>query len=216
MSRPQPSAAFLHLPTSLGKLQQFLIPPAKVRGHPNIVNMLGSCNTTVVTEAYPMNLEEYVSASPEALPIRSVVSISLDAARSVQALHEAVEAPIVHFDIKPSQLLMAEDGRVKLNDFNLAWIMSTGSDGSPCLFTTKPWVTEGPWRPPEFRSAQVPNNRSGALSVITPASFIRMLPCGSFCLPKFSLFRDGIKFEAKFRGRSRTDHFLRYSYSSER
>ncbi|CAM9703470.1 unnamed protein product, partial [Ectocarpus sp. 12 AP-2014] len=27
-----------------------------VRGHPNIVNMLGSCNTTVVTEAYPMNL----------------------------------------------------------------------------------------------------------------------------------------------------------------
>lgn len=117
--------------------------------------MLGSCNTTVVTEAYPTNLEQVVRASSEALPIRRMLSISLDAARGLQALHEAVEAPIVHFDLKPDQLLVADDGTVKLNDFNLAWIMSKRPDGHPCPFTTKPWDTEGPWRPPEFRLGQV-------------------------------------------------------------
>ncbi|CAN0281831.1 unnamed protein product, partial [Scytosiphon promiscuus] len=53
----------------------------------------------------------------EPLPIKKVVSISLDAAKGLEALHEAADAPIVHFDVNIDQLLVRDDGRVSLGDF---------------------------------------------------------------------------------------------------
>ncbi|CAN0458617.1 unnamed protein product [Scytosiphon promiscuus] len=95
--------------------------------------MLGTCDTTVVSGFYPTTLAGVIRASrPERLSARKVVSMGLDAARGLQALHEASIAPIVQFDMKPHQLLVAEDGRVMLNDFNAAQFMGTRPSGAPC------------------------------------------------------------------------------------
>lgn len=104
-----------------------------VRGHPNIAGMLGICGTTVVSGFYPTPLTGVMWAPrPEPLPAAKVVSMALDAARGLQAIHEASIAPIVQFDMKPHQLLVAEDGRVMLNDFNAAQFMGTRPSGAPC------------------------------------------------------------------------------------
>lgn len=118
--------------------------------------MLGVCNTTLVTEAFGTDIQHAVTKRTTALPLRDAIAISLDVANAVQALHKtAAIAPIVHFDVKPAQMLMTADGRVKLNDFNTAWFMSTGPDGTPCPFTLKGKPHLGPWRSPEYLSMKV-------------------------------------------------------------
>ena len=127
----------------------------QLASHKNIVSVLGVCNTTVATEAYVMDLEAAVAGRTRDWSMRKVLRSSLDAARGMQAMHEAGDAPIVHFDIRASQLLVDDRARVVLNDFNMAYFMSTRSDGTPCPFTMKPWRKPIPWRPPEYRSQQV-------------------------------------------------------------
>eukprot|EP00752_Nemacystus_decipiens_P018344 g16457.t1 len=116
--------------------------------------MLGLCNTTIVTEAFTMDIQSAVNKRTGTLPIRSAVSMSLDGARGLQALHEA---SIVHYDIKPVQMMVTDDGvvggaelRVKLNDFNVVFFMSSGPDGTPCPFTVPGALQLGPWRTPEY------------------------------------------------------------------
>ncbi|CAN0119777.1 unnamed protein product, partial [Hapterophycus canaliculatus] len=87
--------------------------------------MLGFCGSTVVTEAYSKNLQHIVRHAKEPLPMGDVVSMSLEAAFGLQALHEAADAPIVHFDVKIDQLLLHDDGHMSLGDFNLAYFMGT-------------------------------------------------------------------------------------------
>lgn len=120
--------------------------------------MLGVCNTTVVTEAFSLDIQSAMNIRIGTLPVRSAVTMSLGAARGMQALHEAA---IVHYDIKPAQMLVAEDGpegdelSVKLNDFNVVFFMSSRPDGTPCPFTVKGARQLGPWRTPEYLSNKV-------------------------------------------------------------
>lgn len=134
-------------------------PLEKVRGNPNLVQMLGLCNTTVVTEAFMMDIQSAMKKRAGTLPVRSAVSMSLDGARGLQALHEA---SIVHYDIKPAQMLVTDEGvvdggelRVKLNDFNVVFFMSSGPDGTPCPFTAPGALQLGPWRTPEYLAQNV-------------------------------------------------------------
>lgn len=139
----------------------------QVRGHPNIAGMLGICGTTVVSGFYPTPLTGVMWAPrPEPLPAAKVVSMALDAARGLQAIHEASIAPIVQFDMKPHQLLVAEDGRVMLNDFNAAQFMGTRPSGAPCpMQRSAAQVTL--WQAPEHIAGKVmKKNRPLYTSVI--------------------------------------------------
>lgn len=127
----------------------------QLAAHKNIVSILGVCNTTVATEAYAMDLDAAVVRRTRNWPVRKVLRVSLGAARGLQAMHEAGDAPIVHFDLKASQLLVDNRARVVVNDFNMAYFMSTRRDGTPCPFTMEPWKKVIPWRPPEYRTQQV-------------------------------------------------------------
>ncbi|CAN0302498.1 unnamed protein product, partial [Ectocarpus sp. 8 AP-2014] len=124
-----------------------------VKGNPHIVQMLGICNTTVVTEAFTETLQSAVHRKrTTALPISEAVNMSLDAVRGLQALHEAEGGPIVHFDVKPVQLMVTDSGGLKLNDFNVAWFMGQGPDGKPCPFNMEGEFRghDSPWRSPEY------------------------------------------------------------------
>lgn len=114
------------------------------------------CDTTLVTEAYPVDIQQAIRERTTLLTIDEAVAMSLDAITGLRALHEAADGPIVHYDVKPAQLLVTENGRVKLNDFNVAWFMSRGTDGSPCAFNVKGDARQpGPWRAPEYLSGKV-------------------------------------------------------------
>lgn len=63
------------------------------------------------------------------------VSLALDAARGLQALHEAPGGPIVHYDIKPQQMMLDANGRIKINDLNTCQFADADMDGNSCPFT---------------------------------------------------------------------------------
>lgn len=116
-----------------------------------------------------------------------VVSMSLDAAIGLGALHEAADAPIVHFDVKLSQLLIQDNGRVRLADYNLAYFMGTSSDGSPCHFNKKSATRNGNWRKsPEFASGKV---RKKPSEVATADNAILLQPV--HVLPVLTLLSHG-------------------------
>ncbi|CBJ30240.1 serine/threonine protein kinase [Ectocarpus siliculosus] len=120
-----------------------------LRGHPNVVGMLGFCNTTVVTEYHPDNFLHTIFRKKEKLSLRRVVSLALDVAQGMQALHEIAGA--IHLDMKPQQLLIDDAGRGKVNDFNSVHLMSAdaSADGKHCPILTGRPARLVPWRAPE-------------------------------------------------------------------
>lgn len=62
-----------------------------------------------------ISLAEWISAGPR--PWREVVGCYLQAARGLQAAHEA---GILHRDFKPANVILGDDGRVRVLDFGLA------------------------------------------------------------------------------------------------
>lgn len=48
------------------------------------------------------------------------VRIAVDAARGLEYLHEKVQPPIIHRDIRSSNVLLFEDFKAKIADFNLS------------------------------------------------------------------------------------------------
>lgn len=98
--------------------------------------------------------------------------MALDAVRALRALHDAPGGPIVHFDLKPQQFLIDEDGRMKLNDLNMAKFMSTNaSTGDPCPFETKHAAYPRRWRSPENMAGEV-HQREAAIIVNRSTEYI--------------------------------------------
>lgn len=107
--------------------------PVQVQGHPNIVGLLGECGSTSVSPYFPNRLDDIVlKPGAERLPISRILTLSLDAARGLQALHEAPGGPIVHYDIKPHQLMLDDKGILKINDLNMCWFTSLDAEGNSC------------------------------------------------------------------------------------
>lgn len=112
-------------------------PVSQVRGHPNIVGLRGICESTSVQDFFSTRLDDLIlKPRVEPLPISQVLSMSLDAARGLQALHEVPGGAIVHYDLKPAQLMVGEDGTVKINDFNMCQFTDADAEGKTCPFTS--------------------------------------------------------------------------------
>ncbi len=63
-----------------------------------------------------VTLKEYIKRKGR-LPFKEVVSIALQMCNGIQAAHEA---GLIHRDIKPQNIIIAKDGKVKVNDFGIA------------------------------------------------------------------------------------------------
>ncbi|WP_203914096.1 serine/threonine-protein kinase, partial [Rhizocola hellebori] len=67
---------------------------------------------------------EQVLAGGRTLPITRAAQIGVELLHAISAAHEA---GVIHRDVKPSNVLIGEDGRVYLTDFSIAKVAGTGT-----------------------------------------------------------------------------------------
>ncbi|KAI3462554.1 hypothetical protein Pfo_019217 [Paulownia fortunei] len=98
--------------------------------HINIVNLLGFCyevnKRALVYEFMPnKSLDKFISNSGSAntdchLDLEKLYKIAVGVAKGLEYLHTGCNTRIVHFDIKPQNILLDEDFCPKISDFGLA------------------------------------------------------------------------------------------------
>ncbi|KAJ4768794.1 Protein kinase family protein [Rhynchospora pubera] len=94
--------------------------------HANIVRLIGFCSEgskRALVYAYMPNgsLDKYIfSSSNNALSMEKRREIALGIARGIDYLHRGCEMQILHFDIKPHNILLDHNLTPKISDFGLA------------------------------------------------------------------------------------------------
>ena len=95
--------------------------------HVNVVRLVGYCvegkKSALVYEFMPNgSLDKYIFPKEgiEPLSYEKIYEISLGIARGIEYLHRGCDMQILHFDIKPHNILLDEDFVPKVSDFGLA------------------------------------------------------------------------------------------------
>ncbi|XP_023876447.1 rust resistance kinase Lr10-like [Quercus suber] len=95
--------------------------------HVNVVQLIGFCaegpKRALIYEFMPNgSLEKYIFSREESIPlsIEKTYEISLGVARGIEYLHRRCDMQILHFDIKPHNILLDENFIPKVSDFGLA------------------------------------------------------------------------------------------------
>ncbi|KAL5196232.1 PTI1-like tyrosine-protein kinase 3 [Glycine soja] len=83
------------------------------------------------------------------------VRIAVDAARGLEYLHEKVQPPIIHRDIRSSNVLIFEDYKAKIADFNLS---NQAPDMAARLHSTRVLGTFGYHAPEQYAVVQLPRH----------------------------------------------------------
>jgi len=141
---------------------------ASALNHPNIVAVFD-----VGSDGVPYIVSELVNGEPlrrdldrGPLEIRRLLSIAAQIAEGMAAAHAA---GITHGDLKPENVLVARDGRVKIVDFGLATASDTSSaaDGTPApAYDTLPGLIVGTvaYASPERAQGRAVDTRSDQFS----------------------------------------------------
>ncbi|XP_050310348.1 serine/threonine-protein kinase pelle-like [Anthonomus grandis grandis] len=108
--------------------------------HPNLVSLLGySCDTENYCLVFEFvsggSLFDVLRNKPESLLWVERVKIALGTARGVAHLHTAFDPPMVHRDVKSTNILFSANGNVKVCDYGISKLLPNGVtliDDSPC------------------------------------------------------------------------------------
>ncbi|KAJ4765478.1 Protein kinase family protein [Rhynchospora pubera] len=118
---------FLHNATTNG--EEFLNEVISIgrTSHVNVVNLLGFCiegsKRALIYEYMPNgSLDSYIYSeiSRDVLGWEKLYDIAISIARGIEYLHRGCNTRIVHFDIKPQNILLNEEFCPKISDFGLA------------------------------------------------------------------------------------------------
>ena len=100
--------------------------------HVNIVQLIGFCvegsKRALIYELMENgSLEKYIFSHEESasLSCEKLYTISLGVARGIEYLHNGCDMKILHFDIKPHNILLDENFNPKVSDFGLARLYPT-------------------------------------------------------------------------------------------
>ncbi|CAM0879228.1 unnamed protein product [Alopecurus aequalis] len=93
--------------------------------HVNVVRLVGFCSEetrrALVYEYMPNgSLEKYIFSSEKSFSWDKLNEIALGIARGIDYLHRGCDMQILHFDIKPHNILLDSDFTPKIADFGLA------------------------------------------------------------------------------------------------
>ncbi|KAI4304666.1 hypothetical protein MLD38_040143 [Melastoma candidum] len=102
--------------------------------HPNLVKLIGFCverdQKHLVYEFMPLrSLEAHLHDLPQntkGLDWYTRMKIAAGAAKGLEYLHDKVNPPIIHRDLKSANVLLGEEYHPKLSDFGLAKVGPTG------------------------------------------------------------------------------------------
>ncbi|KAH0704221.1 hypothetical protein KY285_018499 [Solanum tuberosum] len=101
--------------------------------HRNLVKVITSCSNldfkALVLEYMPNgSLDKYLYSHNYFLDIRHRLSIMIDVACALEYLHDGCSSPVIHCDLKPSNVLLDEDMVAHLSDFGISKLL--GEDES--------------------------------------------------------------------------------------
>ncbi|THF94838.1 hypothetical protein TEA_005092 [Camellia sinensis var. sinensis] len=114
--------------------QEFINEVATIRTihHVNVVQLIGYCaersKRALIYDFMPNgSLEKYIFSQEGYIPLscKQMYEISLGVARGIEYLHRGCDMQILHFDIKPHNILLDENFTPKVSDFGLAKLYST-------------------------------------------------------------------------------------------
>ncbi|XP_009782267.1 rust resistance kinase Lr10-like [Nicotiana sylvestris] len=119
------------LKESKGGGEEFINEVASISrtSHINIVSLVGFCfegqNRALIYDFMPNgSLEKFIydakSGTNRQLGWQTLYNITLGIARGLEYLHRGCNTPILHFDIKPHNILLDEDFCPKISEFGLA------------------------------------------------------------------------------------------------
>ena len=120
------------LENSTGEGEEFINEVATIGliHHANIVRLLGFCSEgtrrALIYEFMPNeSLEKYIfscysNTSQELIVPNKMVDVALGIARGMEYLHQGCNKRILHFDIKPHNILLDYNFNPKISDFGLA------------------------------------------------------------------------------------------------
>ena len=145
---------------------------ASALNHPNIVTIHdigseGGVSYIAMELVDGATLRELLATGP--VPLKRLLQIAPQVAEGLARAHEA---GIVHRDLKPENVMVKKDGLVKILDFGLAKLSSTGSGSDeasqlPTMTGTQPGVVVGTvsYMSPEQASGQTVDFRSDQFSL---------------------------------------------------
>ncbi|KAF7819897.1 LEAF RUST 10 DISEASE-RESISTANCE LOCUS RECEPTOR-LIKE PROTEIN KINASE-like 2.1 [Senna tora] len=122
------------LTASKGNGQDFINEVASISrtSHVNVVSLLGFClegqNKALIYEFMPNgSLDRFIDnkvneSTPLSLNLEKLYEIAIGIARGLEYLHRGCNTRILHFDIKPHNILLDENFCPKISDFGLAKI----------------------------------------------------------------------------------------------
>ncbi|KAL6848300.1 hypothetical protein ACP4OV_022428 [Aristida adscensionis] len=104
--------------------------------HVNVVRLLGFCSEemrrALVYEYMPNgSLDKYIFSSEKSFSWDKLSEIALGIARAINYLHQGCDMQILHFDIKPHNILLDSNFVPKVSDFGLAKLYPRGNSFVP-------------------------------------------------------------------------------------
>ncbi|XP_057799486.1 receptor kinase-like protein Xa21 [Salvia miltiorrhiza] len=159
--------------------------------HRNLTSVISSCSNeefkALVLEYMPKgNLEKWLYSHNYCLNMMERLNIMIDVASALEYLHHGYSMPIVHSDLKPSNVLLDEDMVAHVSDFGIAKLLC---DGDSAVLTNT-LATLG-YIAPEYGLEGLVSTRCDVYSygVMVIETFTRKRPCDDMFCGDMSLKR---------------------------
>ncbi|KAL4649521.1 hypothetical protein ACB092_01G018900 [Castanea dentata] len=147
--------------------------------HRNLVKLITSCSSIdfknmeflALVYEYLSNgsLEDWVNgkkknANGDVLNIVERLNVAVDVACALDYLHHDCEVPVVHCDLKPSNILLGEDMTAKVGDFGLARLLMQSTDIEHSISHTNVLKGSIGYIPPEYGMGEKPSTAGDVYS----------------------------------------------------
>ncbi|XP_027093847.1 uncharacterized protein [Coffea arabica] len=147
--------------------------------HRNLVKLITTCssidfkNSGFLALVYEFmsngNLEDWITgkrrtSDGEGLNVVDRLNVAIDIACAINYLHHECEAPIVHCDLKPSNILLDSDMTAKVGDFGLARLLINNGGDQPSISCTHTLKGSIGYIPPEYGFGEKPSTAGDVYS----------------------------------------------------